>query len=255
MPFRFGWFSTGRDEAARQLLQVAWEKTGEGLIPGEISYVFCNRERGEGEQSDLFLDLAKELGLEVITLSSRRSQPHLRQRDLEAWRTEYHQEVMERIAPYPHDLIVLAGYMLIVSPQMCKHYPMINLHPALPGGPTGAWEAVIEELIRQKAMTTGVMMHLVTEELDRGPVVTYCTFPIRGGGFSSLWGEAPAERGPLFWRIRQEGVRREIPLIVLTIKALAEGEIKIKEGRILDSRGEEINGLSLTQEVEEYVKG
>ncbi|MBW2038016.1 MAG: formyl transferase [Deltaproteobacteria bacterium] len=254
MPFRFAWFSTGRDEPARQLLQVVWEKIGEGLIPGEISYVFCDRERGEGEQSDLFLDLTEELGLKAVTFSSHRFRPDLRQRNLEGWRTEYHQEVMERIAPYPHDLIVLAGYMLIVSPQMCRSHSMINLHPALPGGPTGTWEEVIEELIRQGAQSTGVMMHLVTEELDRGPVVTYCTFPIQGGAFAPLWGGGPSERGDLFWRIRQEGVRREIPLIVLTLKALAEGKIRIKEGKILDNRGEKVNGLSLTHEVEEYLR-
>ncbi len=254
MPFRFGWFSTGRDEAARQLLQVVCKKIDGGLIPGKISFVLCNREQGEAEQSDLFLDLAGGLGLKVVTFSSQAFRADLRQRDLERWRSEYHQEVMERIAPYHHDVIVLAGYMLIVSPQMCRRHPMINLHPALPSGPTGAWEEVIEELIRQKAETTGAMMHLVTEALDRGPVVTYCTFAIQGGAFTPLWGEGPSERGELFWLIRQEGVRREIPLIVLTLKALAEGDIRIQDGKVMDSRLEEVKGLSLTQAVEEYLK-
>jgi phosphoribosylglycinamide formyltransferase-1 len=254
MPFRFGWFSTGRDLAARQLLLAAGERMAEGFISGEISFVFCDRERGEAEQSDLFLDLAEKLGLQAITFPSRRFKPELRQQDRERWRAEYHQRVMERIAPYEHDLIVLAGYMLILSPEMCRRYPMINLHPALPGGPTGVWEEVIEKLIRERAETTGAMMHLVTPELDRGPVVAYYAFPIQGGDFDYLWGEASAGRGPLFWLIRQEGVRREIPLIVLTLKALAEGRIQIKAGKVLDNRGKEIKGFSLTQEVEEYLR-
>jgi phosphoribosylglycinamide formyltransferase-1 len=254
MPFRFGWFSTGRDLAARQLLQGAWERMTEGFISGEISFVFCDREGGETEQSDLFLDLVEGFGLETITFSSRRFRPELRKEDLAQWRIEYHQEVMERIAPYEHDLIVLAGYMLILSPEMCRRYPMINLHPALPKGPTGAWEEVIEKLIRERAETTGAMMHLVTPELDRGPVVAYYSFPIQGGNFDYLWGEGSVGRGPLFWLIRQEGVRREIPLIVLTLKALAEGRIQIKDGKVLDSRGKEMQGLSLTQEVEEYLR-
>ena len=66
VPFRFGWFSTGRDLAARQLLQAARERMGEGLIPGEITFVFCDRERGEAEGSDLFLDLVEELGVQAI---------------------------------------------------------------------------------------------------------------------------------------------------------------------------------------------
>jgi phosphoribosylglycinamide formyltransferase-1 len=253
MPFRFGWFSTGRDFAARQLLEAAWERIIERFIPGEITFVFCDRERGEAEQSNLFLDLAEKSGLQAITFSSRRFKPELRQQDRERWRAEYQQRVMERITPYKHDLIVLAGYMLIVSPEMCRRSPLINLHPALPDGPTGAWEEVIEKLIRQRAETTGAMMHLVTPELDRGPVVAYCSFPIQGGNFDYLWGEGAVGRGPLFWLIRQEGVRREIPLIVLTLKALAEGRIQIKDGKVLDNRGKELEGLPLTQEVEEYL--
>jgi phosphoribosylglycinamide formyltransferase-1 len=255
MSFSFGWFSTGRDLAARQLLQAVCDKIKEGFIPGEISFVFCDRERGETEQSDLFLDLAAEMGLETITFSSRRFKPDLRKKDREQWRAEYHQAVMERITSHNDSLLVLAGYMLILSPAMCRRYAMINLHPALPGGPTGAWEEVIEELIRQRADTTGAMMHLVTPALDRGPVVAYYSFPIQGGAFASFWKEGSEKRGPLFWLIRQEGVRREIPLIILTLKAVAEGRIKIKEGKVLDSKGKELKGLVLTREVEEYLKG
>jgi len=253
MSFQFGWFSTGRDLAARQLLQATLDKIHEGFIPGEIAYVFCDRERGETEQSDLFLDLAAELGLETITFSSRSFQPDLKQKDREGWRTEYHEGVMERIASHNQDIIVLAGYMLILSPEMCRRYPLINLHPALPDGPTGAWEEVIEELIREGADTTGAMMHLVTPELDRGPVVSYYSFPIKEGAFAPLWKDASAERGPLFWLIRQEGVRREIPLIVLTLKAVAGGGVRIMNGKVLDGTGNELGGLSLTQEVEEYL--
>ncbi|MBN1253769.1 MAG: formyl transferase [Deltaproteobacteria bacterium] len=254
MPFKFGWLSTGRDLAARQLLQASWNKIKEGFIPGEITFVFCDRERGEAEQSDLFLDLAAELGLKTITFSSRRFRPELRKKDLAQWRVEYHQGVMERVAPYKDSLFVLAGYMLILSPEMCLQYPMINLHPALPEGPTGTWEDVIGELISGRADTTGAMMHLVTSELDRGPVITYYSFPIQGGAFAPFWKKGPVEQGPLFWLIRQEGVRREIPLIVLTLKAVAEGRVSIKDGKVLDSNGKELAGLSLTEEVEEYLR-
>lgn len=49
-----GWFSTGRDEAARQLLQAVQDKIHSGEINGEISFVFSNREPGEAKESDLF---------------------------------------------------------------------------------------------------------------------------------------------------------------------------------------------------------
>ena len=52
-----GWFSTGRDEAARQLLQAVQESIQAGEIEGKINFVFSNRERGEARESDLFFDL------------------------------------------------------------------------------------------------------------------------------------------------------------------------------------------------------
>jgi phosphoribosylglycinamide formyltransferase-1 len=254
MPFQFGWFSTGRDEAARLLLQAAWEQMQAGFIPGEVTFVFCDREHGETKESDLFLDLAARLGLKTITFSSRRFRPELKEADRDQWRVAFHQGVMERIASQAYDLLVLAGYMLILSPEMCRRYTMINLHPALPGGPTGTWEEVIEKLIRERAETTGAMMHLVTAELDCGPAITYFSFPIQGGAFAPLWGEAPQEHGPLFQLIRQEGARREVPLILLTLKAVAEGRIRIKDGKVVDGAGHETQALALTEEVEHYLK-
>ena len=135
---RIGWLSTGRDEAARDLLLTAWRKMAEGFIPAEIAFVFSSREEGEDPEGDRFLALSGKLGLLTLSLSAERFEPELRRRDREAWRSRYHQEVARLIAPYGADLIMLAGYMLIVSPEMCRAFPMINLHPALPGGPTGA---------------------------------------------------------------------------------------------------------------------
>lgn len=255
MSFFIGWFSTGRDAAARDLLQAVWDRIQDGFIPAAIRYLFCDRDPGETEESDLLLALAAKLGIKTITYSSRRFLPDLRRSDREGWRMAYHRVVMERIDQYNVPLIVLAGYMLIVSPEMCARYSIINLHPALPGGPTGAWEDVIDELIRGRATKTGAMMHLVTAELDRGPVVTYTTFSIQDGPFAPLWKDAEVGRGPLFWLIREQGVRREIPLIILTLKAVAEGKIRIEAGKVLDSRGKVVKGLDLTAEVEAYLEG
>lgn len=242
MAYLIGWFSTGRDQAARDLLATAQENMARGFIPAEIEYVFCNRARGESAESDRFLDLAQNLGLQTVTLSSRDFLPEQKKQSTEKWRTLYHRAVMERIRNFQNNLIMLAGYMLIVSPEMCQGYTMINLHPAAPGGPAGTWQEVIWKLIDQKASETGVMMHRVTETLDEGPPLTYCTFPIRSKQFAPLWDEVKAklrtqslqqliaregESNQLFQRIRLEGVKREIPLIVLTLKTLAEKKVTV----------------------------
>ena len=59
---KIGWFSTGRDEAARDLLTTVVDKIRDGTIDGEIAFVFCNRERGEAAESDRFLDLVESYG-------------------------------------------------------------------------------------------------------------------------------------------------------------------------------------------------
>jgi len=269
MNYTMGWFSTGRDEAARELLQAVYENISAGVIPGRIGYVFCNRRPGETLESDRFIELAKMLDVKVIFLSSSEFEPHLRLASPEIWRTKYHEEVMNRVQKYGAEVIVLAGYMLIVSPEMCRRYTMINLHPARPGGPKGTWQEVIWQLIENRARETGVMMHLVTEVLDAGPPITYCTFPIRGGGFDTFWDDLEIklteksvadiigeerEENPLFKEIRRQGVRREVPLIIFTLKALAEGRLMVTEGKVVNEKGEEIGAILLNDEIEGYLR-
>ena len=67
-----GWFSTGRDRAARELLQGTWDVISKKEIEGSICFVFCNREKGEERESDNFIELVRSLHLPLISLSSRR---------------------------------------------------------------------------------------------------------------------------------------------------------------------------------------
>jgi phosphoribosylglycinamide formyltransferase-1 len=266
-----GWFSTGRDEAARQLLQVVYRKVQTGEIEGTISFVFSNREPDEAKQSDLFFDLVRSYNIPLICFSSKKfeAMQHVKDRaDGEAlpeWRFEYDRAVMERLQGFKQDLCVLAGYMLIVGKEMCQRYDMINLHPAAPGGPKGSWQEVIWALIEEKAVESGVMMHLVTPELDRGPTITYCTYPIRGEPFDRYWREIgnssvaeikkeQGENNALFKLIRQHGLVREFPLIVSTLDTFSRGEVKREAGTMLDRSGKPISGYDLTDEVNRAVE-
>ena len=143
---------------------------------------------------------------------------------------------------------------------------MINLHPAAPGGPTGTWQEVIWQLIDNDAEETGVMMHLVTPELDKGPPVTYCTFPIRGEPFDRYWKEIEGhpiseikkkqgKNNSLFKLIRKYGLAREFPLIISTLRAFSQGKIKIMDGKVVDAEGRPIKGYNMTDEINEVVKG
>ena len=172
-----------------------------------------------------------------------------------AWadlRPEYDRLALDDLKDFHPDVCVLAGYMLIVSGEMCRRYPLLNLHPALPDGPIGTWQEVTWELIRQRATHTGAMIHLATEELDRGPVVSYCTVPITGPGFDDGWRnlegreveEVRATEGedfPLFQKIRQAQYRREPYLILETLRAVAEGRVTVKNGELQIADGQPLS--------------
>ena len=262
--YQMGWFSSGRDKAARDLLTVAQRSIALGEIRDDIAFVFCNREPGESKESDSFLRLVRNYGLPLVCFSSKEFQTN-HTRLSPQWRLEYDREVMKRLKGYRPDLCVLAGHMLIVGEEMCRKYNMINLHPAAPSGPKGTWQEVVWQLIEKQAETTGVMMHLVTPELDEGPPATYCTFPIRGKPFDKYWAEieerpieetkkSEGESNRLFKLIRKHGLVREFPLIISTLKAFSRGKVRIKEGKVVNAAGKPIKGYNLTNEIDKLVK-
>ncbi|MDY7019705.1 MAG: formyltransferase family protein [Chloroflexota bacterium] len=262
-----GWFSTGRDEAACQILQTVQESIEAGKIQGKISFVFSNREQGEAKESDTLFELVRRYDIPLVCFSYRKFMTPTPTLSLEGrglgasevrqsqddWRLRYDREVNKRIKKYCPDICVLAGYMLIIGKELCQKYNMINLHPAPPNGPTGTWEEVIQILIRDKSKEAGAMMHMVTPELDRGPVVSYCTFPIIGTYFDVHWQGDDQEI--LFRLIREYELAREFPLIILTLQALSRGEISIKHGKVIDAKGESIKGYNFSSKIDQVVEG
>lgn len=89
------------------------------------------------------------------------------------------------VAGYHPDLVVLAGWMLVLSEAFLEHFPgkVINLHPALPGTFPGthAIERAYTAFQQGEITQTGVMVHRVIPEVDAGPVVTLERVPIFPG--------------------------------------------------------------------------
>ncbi len=212
----------------------------------------------------MFLDQAESYGLTTISLSIRDYRQH--HANDPAWRDHYNAALLSAIQVRPVDALVFAGLMLIVNEDIVGAYPALNLHPALPGGPVGAWQDVIWELIRNDATETGVMVQLTTAEVDKGPVVASCRFPIRGPEFNTLWDDIEGqsvdilrrehgENHPLFARIRQEGLQREPHTLVEALRLLADENVAIREGTVTDANGKPLaNGLDITDEIEAAIK-
>ena len=246
---KLGWMSTARGEASLNLLRVVCEDIEAGTLDARISCVLSNREPGEADQTDRFFDFARSHGLPLICESSSRFKQRAPGPD---WRTRFDHLLSSRIEQFDVDLFFMAGYMLIVSDFLCTQNLMLNLHPALPGGPTGTWREVMAELARTGAARTGAMVHVVTPELDRGPTASYFSFSLEGEPFASLrWA---CDTDALADAIRKHELRREFPLILTTLRALAAGDLVISERRAYDGDGRLLaGGRDVSAEVERLV--
>ena len=171
--------------------------------------------------------------------------------------------------PYSLGVLVMAGYMLIVSPAMCRRYAILNLHPALPGGPTGTWQQVIWQLLERRGRRDGrddPPRH--RRSWTAGPVVSTFRFSLRGPDWDPLWAQfrekratmsveeiaaAEGEAEPLFAEIRRRGEIREIPLLYQTLRLFAEGQLNTANGCVFAESTR--LPLDLTEEVDAEVAG
>ncbi len=258
---RLGWFSTGRGEGSRGLLSVVADAIQRNELEAEIAFVFCNREHGEHSGSNEYMNLVNGYSIPLLTYSSQRFRRDKGASNFASIREAYDEEVMALLAKQKTDLNVLAGYGLIFGAEMARQHVSLNLHPATPNGPIGTWQQVIWELIGNSAAESGTMMHIATENLDRGPPASYVSFPIHGQGFDDLWAEVSGqnidtlrkqcgEELALLQRIRQEGLRRERPLLLETLKAFASGRLRVQNHQVINDQGVPTPPICLNDEVE-----
>jgi phosphoribosylglycinamide formyltransferase 1 len=268
MKYSIGWFTTAKGPGSRNLLSAVQQKIISGDIDARIEFIFISRDPGESPETDIFINLAREYKIPVVHFSYKKYRQSRGISDktnveiLPEWRLDYDREIINILSQFHKpDICVMAGYMLVIGPELCSTFDMINLHPAAPDGPTGTWQEVIWKLIDLRAESSGVMMHLVTPELDRGPVVSYCRYPVRSPSFDELWNKiddqtsetivkGEGEDNQLFKEIRRQGFIRELPLICLTIKAFSQGRIRVARKVIVNCVGQPIKGYNLSAEID-----
>ena len=121
----------------------------------EIALVFSNK-------SDAYaIERAKthNLPVEVIDHKSFES------------REDFDSEIVRILEPYNLDLVILAGYMRILSPELVRAYKgkIINIHPALLPSFPGINSA--RQALEYGVKYTGVTVHFVDEGVDTGPII------------------------------------------------------------------------------------
>lgn len=169
-PFRIGVLASGDGSNLQALLDAC----GSGQLDAEIAVVI-----GETAQAHA-LYRAKRSNVPAFAL------PYTGRRRDAAARNEYDQILLDHLRPYKLNLLVLAGWMRVLSPSFLEQgaFPVINVHPALldeDGRETLEIEGSIIPVLRglhavPRALelhltVTGVTVHLVTNKVDEGPIV------------------------------------------------------------------------------------
>ena len=152
-------------------LQALIDAIQKGDLDAKIVVVVSNRQNAYG------LTRAEQASIPTVYFPLR---PY---REAGQSREAYDQDLAEMMVAYQPDLIVLAGWMHILTPAFLDQFPhrVLNLHPALPGQFVGthAIERAFEAFQHGEIDQTGVMVHLVIPEVDAGPVVATAAVPIK----------------------------------------------------------------------------
>lgn len=136
----------------------AWQAQGVARIAAVVS----NRADAGG------LAYATEQGIPTVVLSHK---------DF-ANREAYDAELMKRIDTFAPDLVVLAGFMRILTPAFTNHYArrMLNIHPSILPNFKGLHTH--EQALNAGVKVHGATVHGVTAELDHGPIVMQSCVPV-----------------------------------------------------------------------------
>ena len=89
-------------------------------------------------------------------------------------RNEFDREITATLLQYDSDLILLIGFMRILSAEFCQKWQdrILNVHPSLLPKYAGGMDTNIhEEVLRNGDVKTGCTIHFVTEEVDAGPIL------------------------------------------------------------------------------------
>ena len=188
-------------------LQAIIDDISQQKINAKISAVIANQETAYG------LVRAKDAGIPAIYIDHKGF----------ASREEYDAKLAACIDQFAPNLIVLAGFMRILTPSFVEHYKgrMLNIHPSLLPKYKGL--DTHQRAIDAKDKEHGASVHFVTPELDGGPVVLQSKVPI----FEQQETQELADRV-------QQQERQMYPLV---IKWFCENRLKMIDNKaVLDNQ-------------------
>ena len=173
-----------------------------GALPVRVAAVLANRSDAKG------LEVAAAAGVVTRVVDHR----------LYADRESFDAAMAEAIDAYSPDLVVLAGFMRILSDGFVAHYEgrLINIHPSLlpsfPGLHTH--QRALDDGVR----VHGCTVHFVTPTLDHGPIVVQAAVPVLDGDDATV--------------LAARVLEQEHRIYPLAVRWFAEGRLRLEDGRV-----------------------
>ena len=195
---------SGRGSNMQALLKMAAAQNW----PAQIAAVISNQPSAAG------LDVARAAGIAALSLNHR-DYPDREQFDV---------ALAELIDRYSPDVIVLAGFMRILTPAFVAKYfgRLINIHPSLlpsfPGLHTH------QQAIDAGVKFHGATVHFVTAELDHGPIIAQAVVPVLDNDTEDTLAERVLEQ--------------EHQIYPQAVHDLILGRLKLVDGRVVRSTGQ-----------------
>lgn len=188
-------------------LQSLIDNIQSGFINGEIAVVISNKEDAYG------LERARQYGIDSVYIN----------RGIYNNLEEYNDAIIKELNAHSVDLVVLAGYLKILSPEFIRNYrnKIINIHPSLIPSFSGRGYyglKVHEAVINYGVKVSGATVHFVDEGADTGPIILQKTLEVE-------YNDTPET-------LQQRVLKIEHEILPLSVKYFCDEKLEIKGRKV-----------------------
>ncbi|MCH8010342.1 MAG: phosphoribosylglycinamide formyltransferase [Candidatus Marinimicrobia bacterium] len=166
-------------------LQTIIDAIDHGELEASIEVVISNRKKA------YILERARNHGIKAVIISHKGKN-----------REDFDREMTDVLNSRGVKLILLIGFMRILSPWFCRYWEsrIFNVHPSLLPKYAGGMDMNVHvEVLRNKDSETGCTIHIVTEKVDAGPIVVQKKCTVNSGDTpESLKAKVQALEGEAF---------------------------------------------------------
>jgi formyltetrahydrofolate-dependent phosphoribosylglycinamide formyltransferase len=186
-------------------MQAIMDAIGAGGLDAEISVVISNR------LDAYILERARKHGIDAMFIDYAGKE-----------REAFDREMAEEIDKRDVNLILLIGFMRILSPWFCRRYGnrIMNIHPSLVPAFEGGMDLDVHgEVLKRGCKVSGCTLHFITEDVDRGPIIMQKPVMVDND-------DTPET-------LKEKVQKAEQEVLVRAVRLFGEGKIKVDGNKVI----------------------